>query len=135
MRVTGTSGALTDTADLTLIVASATPSFTLSASPTTRIAEPGQVVSYTAVVTGIDGFRQPVSLMVVGLPTGVGATWSINPVTPDGSSTLNLSIPSSPPHGNHPLYIVGTAQTQWVSASAKLTISYPFKNYLPIIMR
>jgi hypothetical protein len=135
MTVTGSSRILTDTSDLTLIVASAAPSFTLSISPPTCIAEPNQIVSYTAIVTGVNGFSQPVSLTVVGLPTGVGAAWSINPVTPDNSSTLALSIPGSPPLGGHPLYVVGVAETQIVVEDIELIIGYSFENYLPIILK
>ena len=140
MTVTGTSGVLTDTANLTLIVASAAPSFTLSISPTTRIAGPNQVVSYTVVAAGVNGFSQPVSLTVVGLPTGVGVGWSVNPVTPGDSSILTLSIPGSPSFGNHPLQVVGTADMgtadmQVVAEGFELTITYPFSIYLPIILK
>ena len=135
MTATGSSGVFTDTANLTLIVASTAPSFTLSISPTTRIAEPNQVVSYTTVVTGVNGFSQPVMLTVLGLPPGVGASWSVNPVTPANSSTLTLSIPSSPPFGRYPLQVVGTAETQTVAESVTLIIDYPFKSYLPIILK
>jgi hypothetical protein len=140
MAVTGTSGVLTDTANLTLIVASAAPSFTLSISPTTRIARPNQVVSYTTVVAEANGFSQPVSLTVVGLPTGVDAGWSVNPVTPGNSSILTLSIPSSPSFGNHPLQVVGTADMgtadmQVVAEGFELIITYPFRVYLPIILK
>jgi hypothetical protein len=135
MTVTGTSGVLTDTANLTLIVASAVPSFTLNISPTTRIARPNQVVSYTTVVAEANGFSQPVSLTVVGLPAGVDAGWSVNPVTPDNSSTLTLSIPSNPPFGDHLLQVVGTADMQVVTEGFELTITYPFSIYLPIVRK
>jgi hypothetical protein len=135
MIVTGTSGALTDMANLTLIVASATPSFTLSISPATRVAEPNQIVSYTVVVSGVNGFSQSVTLTVVGLPIGVGTVWSINPVTPDDSSILTLSIPSKPSFGDHSLYVVGTAETHTVTKSVELIIGYPLKYYLPIILK
>ncbi|UCC63827.1 MAG: hypothetical protein JSV36_01860, partial [Anaerolineae bacterium] len=136
MIVTDSSGVLTDTANLILIVASAKPSFTLSISPTTRIARPKQIVSYTAVVTGVDGFSLPVSLMVVGFPMDVGAAWSIDPATPDNSSVLTLSIASGPPFGDHPLHVVGTAETQVVVKDIELTnIPYPFKSCLLIILK
>jgi hypothetical protein len=135
MPATASSGALTDTANLTLIVASETSSFTLSLSPTTRIAKPNQVVSYTATVTGINGFSQPVTLTLVGLPTDIGVAWSVNPVTPDNSSILTLSIPSSPPFGDHSFYVVGASKTQVVTQCIKVIIHYPYKTYLPIILK
>ena len=142
MTVIGTSGALTDAVDLTLTVASATASFTLDISPTTRIAKPNQIVSYDASITGTDGFSQPVSLVVVRLPAGVGAVWSVNPVTPDGSavvphgsSILTLSIPSNPPFGRHPLQVVGIADMQLVAKDIELIITYPFRVYLPTVLK
>lgn len=136
MPVTGTSGALTDTANLVLIVTSSgMPSFTLGTSPTVRVAKPNQMVSYTAAITGVSGFSQPVTLTVVGLPAGVGEAWSANPVTPDSSSILTLSIPGNPPFGDCPLYVVGTAETQFVATGIALIVDYPFKHYLPIILK
>lgn len=135
MTVTASSGALTDTANLSLVVASVTPSFTLSISPTTHIAEPNQVASYTTCVNGIGGFSQPVSLTVAGLPTEVGAAWSVNPVAPDNASILTLSIPTSPPFGDHALQVVGVADTQVVTKGIQLIIAYPFRIYLPTILK
>jgi hypothetical protein len=124
----------TDTTDLTLIVASVPPSFTLSILPTTRIARPNQAVSYTAFVTRLSDFSQPVSLTVIGLPADVSADWSVNPVTSDGSSILTLLISSDPPFGEHQLQVVGTADTQVVARDFGLTIVY-FRAYLPLVLR
>ena len=93
------------------------------------------MVSHTALVTGIGGFSQPVSLTVVGLPPELGATWSVNPVTPDNASILALSIPSDPLFGDYPLQVVGVAVTQVVTKGIHLTVAYPFQVYLPIIMK
>jgi hypothetical protein len=134
MTVTGTAGALTDTVHLTLGVSSEIPHFALSISPTIRVAEPNQVVSYTTTVRDIGGLGQPVTLAAVGLPAGVEATWSLNPVTPGDASTLTLSISSDPPFGDHPFHIVGMSGTQTVTENARLTILYPFRNYLPILL-
>jgi hypothetical protein len=135
MTVTGAADVFTGITPLTLIVTSVAPSFTLSISPTTRIAKPDQIVSYTAVVTGVSGFSQPVTLTVVGLPTGVGSGWSVNPVAPDSSSILTLSIPSSPPFGRHQLQAVGMTQAQTATRGIELIIDYPFKIYLPIVLK
>jgi hypothetical protein len=136
MTVTGTAGVVTDTVGLILIVASvAPPSFTLSISPEARVAMPNQAVSYTAVVTGIGGFSQPVTLTVAGLPAGVDAAWSVNPVQPGNASVLTLSVPSSPPFGDYLLQIVGTAHTQVVTENVGLTIDYPARIYLPVVLR
>jgi hypothetical protein len=136
MIVTSTAGVLVDTAELALVVVPvAPPSFTLSVSPTTRIASPNRTVSYTVVIIEMDGLGQPVDLAVMGLPTGVGVAWSINPVTPISPSILTLSIPGRPPFGGHPFQVVGTTQTLSATKGAKLIIEYPFKEYVPIILK
>jgi len=135
MTVTGSSGTSSDTARLFLVVGSLAPGFTLNVYPTIRIAKPDQTVSYAVAITGTDGFSQPVSLAVVGLPADVGAAWSVNPVVPGSSSTLTLSIPSSPPFGSHPLQVVGTADTQVVSKAIRLGITYPYEICLPIVLK
>lgn len=135
MTVTGTSGVLSDTANLSLAVASTAPSFTLNISPTICIAKPNQEASYTVTVTGVTGFSQPVTLTVLGLPAGVGKAWSNNPVTPDDLSALTLSIPSRPSFGDHLLMVVGTSETQVVAECIELTIDYPYKSYLPIVLK
>ena len=115
-------------------MASPIPSFTLSISPTTRVAKPNQAVSYTVTVAGANGFRQPMTLTVAGLPTGVDPTWSTNPVTPDSSSILTLSVSQSPPFGHHPLEIVGMVEMQTVTEGIELIIDYPARIYLPVIL-
>jgi len=135
MTVTGDAGVLRDTARLALVVATATPSFTFSISPTVRVAKPDETVSYTTVFTGVGGFSFPVSLEVVGKPAGVDATWTVNPVLPGESSTLNLALSKSVLLGDHTLYVVGTAGTQVVDRDIQLIIDYPFKIYLPIILK
>jgi hypothetical protein len=134
MNVIGTSGMITERVGLTLVMVSAAPSFTLSISPTAHVAKPKQTVSYVVSVIGLGGFGQAVSLTVAGLPTGVGAAWTANPVTPGDSSALRLSIPSSPPLGDHRLQVIGIADTQVVSEDIGLTISYPCSIYLPLIL-
>jgi hypothetical protein len=76
-----------------------------------------------------------VTLEVVGLPTGVGAAWSTNPVTPDGFATLTLYIPSDPPWGDHPFHVVGTSGTHVVTEQGRLIVNYPYKSYLPIVSK
>ena len=120
---------------MTLIVASATPSFTLSVFPTIRIAKPNQMVSYTVTVNDEYGSVQAVTLSAVGLPTGVEAAWGGNPVVPGNASVLTLSVPSSPPFGKHLIQVVGMAGAETVTESIELIIGYPFENCLPVVWK
>ena len=134
MTVTATSGAFSDTVDLVLIVTSAVPSFTIGISPATRTAVPNQTVSYIVAVSGIDSFTQPVTLEALGLSKDITSSWSINPVAPGSFSILTLSIPDRPSFGSHLFQVVGAAETQVTAKSVGLTIDYPFKNCLPIVL-
>jgi hypothetical protein len=136
MTAGASSGVLSDSVDLALIVTSGTPtSFTLGISPTLCVAGPGQVVSYTVDVTGVGGFSQPVTLVEVGLPKAVGSAWGVNPVTPDGDSLLTLSVPGHPPFGDYLFYVAGISGAQVTAERIELLIDYPYKGYLPTIMR
>jgi len=135
ITVVGTSGTLTDTAVLPLILTSVAPSFILSVSPRAQVAKPNETISYTVVVTGVNGFSQPVTLTVVGLPTSIGAFWNVNPVMPSNSSRLTLFIPGRPSFGDHLFQIVGMAERRTATETVRLIVNYPLKDYLPITMK
>ena len=65
--------------------------FQLLVSPAQVTVAPGQTTTLHVGVGAIDGFSAPVSLSVSGLPTGVTAQFSVNPITPSGVSDLVLS--------------------------------------------
>ncbi|MBN1583609.1 MAG: hypothetical protein JXA89_23080, partial [Anaerolineae bacterium] len=136
MTVAGSTGALTATAGIDLVVASLTTSFTLDISPTIRTAKPGEAVSYTVVLSGVNGFSQPVNLDVVGIGNaGVKAAWSSSPVVPGGSSTLTLSVLPHPLFGDHTLQVVGLFEAQVTAAPIELAIDYPYKVYLALVLK
>jgi len=135
MTIAGHSATLTDTATLTLIVTSVTPSYTMTVTPASRETAPGHNVTYTIVITGSGGFHQPVTLSVVGVPAGVNTNWNVNPITPDGSSRLALAVTGATPLGRYPIQIVGAAGTQVVAHAVQLIVDYPFKVYLPLVRK
>jgi subtilase family serine protease len=62
----------------------------------------GKSVSDPITISTANTFHTAVGLAITGLPTGVSATWSVNPVTPDGttgigSATLTLQSASTAP--------------------------------------
>jgi hypothetical protein len=90
VTITGTSGSLTATTTLALTVnSSATPAFSVSASPTSVTVTQGSSGTSTITVTSTGGFNSATTLSASGLPSGVTATFSTNPVTPpaNGSAT------------------------------------------------
>ncbi len=123
LTITGTSGspAFTRTTSATLLViAPATPDFTLSASPTKRSLPRGGSTSYAITITPSGGFSGSVSLGVSGLPIGATGSFSTNPAT--SSSTLTVTTSSSTRKSTYALAITGTSSTLTRTTSVTLRV-------------
>ena len=107
ITVTGTAGAITRSAVVTLTVAQL-PDFRIDVSPPSQTSTQGQTASYSVNVVGLNGFNAQVSLSIAGLPAGVGGTFSVQSSLPDYSSTLTLTIPGNSPAGSFTLTITGS---------------------------
>lgn len=107
MTVTGVSGSLTHSTSVTLVVAER--DFIISANPTTATVARGQTASYTIKVTPTGGFAGKVTLSVSGLPAGTTASFSVNPVSAGGSSTLRLRTKSTTPRGTFTVKLAGAS--------------------------
>lgn len=95
--ITGTDTTGASASSYTLTVA-APPTLTLNAASSSVSIVQGAtgVISLTAVTGG--SFSGSIALSVTGLPSGVTARWSANPLTPSGSTTaatLTLAVPST----------------------------------------
>src|ERR1700683_2366325 len=98
VTITGTSGSLIATTTLALTVNStATPNFTIAASPTSVTVTQGASGTSTITITSTGGFNSATTLSASGLPSGVTAAFSTNPVTPvaNGSVTSTLTLTAS----------------------------------------
>jgi hypothetical protein len=98
VTVTGTSGSTTHTANIALTVnAAATPDFTIGASPSSLSIPQGGNGSSTVSITSLNSFNSATTLSATGLPSGVTAAFSTNPVTPpaNGSATSTLTLTAS----------------------------------------
>jgi subtilase family serine protease len=127
VTITGTSGSLTATTTLALTVnSSATPNFSVSASPTAVTVTQGSSGTSTITVTSTGGFNSATTLSASGLPSGVTATFSTNPVTPpangSATSTLTLTASSSATVGTATVTITGTSGSTSHSATISLTV-------------
>jgi subtilisin family serine protease len=107
LTVTGTSGATTHTAAVTLVVAAR--DFAVSASPASVTIYRGQTASYTVTVSTLGGFTGNVTLALSGAPSGSSASWTGNPVPAPGSATLRVRSTGSTPRGTFTLRITGTS--------------------------
>jgi hypothetical protein len=100
--------------------ATASPDFTVSASPSSQTVTAGGSTTYTATASATNGYSGSVTWTVGGLPSG--ATGSFNPTssTPTGSSTLTVATSASTPAGSYPLTV--TASDGTLSHSAQVTL-------------
>lgn len=128
VTITGTSGSLTATTTVSLTVNKAsTPSFTVSASPTSVSIKQGASGTSTITVTSVNGFDSATTLSASGLPSGVTAAFSTNPVTPasggTATSTLTLTASSSATVGSATVTITGTSGSTTASTTIALTVT------------
>ena len=89
----GETGTTTKTITVTPAAPASGPSFQLSL-PATVTAHVGQPVTLPVTIASSGGFSGPVTLSISGLPTGVTAAWSANPMTiiANGTATANATF-------------------------------------------
>ena len=119
--ITATSGTLTHTSNVSLIVT--VPDFSIAAAPSSQSVTVGGTTTFTATISAIAGFTGSVNLGVTGLPTG--ATGSFNPasVSGSGSSTLTITTSASTPAGTSTLTISGGSGALSHSVNVTLNVS------------
>jgi hypothetical protein len=125
LTITGTSGALTHSATVTLLVNAATAGdFTVAATPSSQTVTEGGTSSttYTATITAVNGFTGAVSLSVSGLPNGVTGSFNPTSVAGSGKSTLSVSASSQAKVGTYTLTIKGTSGSLTHSATVTLVV-------------
>lgn len=115
LTVSGISGAITQTAAISLVVTTAplAADFSLTATPSTLSVMQGAARLSTQLdVIAINGLTAQVDLSIAGLPADAAA------FSADGRSTypvpsyiaqLNLNLQPTTPTGTHPLTVTGTA--------------------------
>jgi subtilase family serine protease len=104
VTITGTSGSVTATTTLALVIDA--PGFSLAPSSTKLSLNAGTSGSTNITVIDYDGFTRSVSLAVTsGLPSGVTAAWTTNPTT--GSSVLTFTASNSATVGVSMVTITG----------------------------
>jgi subtilase family serine protease len=128
VKITGTSGSLTASTTLALTVNStATPNFSVAASPASVTVTQGASGTSTITITSTGGFNSATTLSASGLPTGVTASFSTNPVTPpangSATSTLTLTASSSATVGAATVTITGTSGSTTHSTTIALTVN------------
>jgi subtilase family serine protease len=128
VTITGTSGSLNASTTLALTVnAAASPNFTIGASPTSLTVTQGSNGTSTITITSQNGFSSATTLTATGLPSGVTAAFSPNPVTPpansSATSTLTLTASATATTGTATVTVTGTSGSLNHSTTIALTVN------------
>ena len=122
VTITGTSGTLSHTTSISLTVnATATPNFSLSASPSSLSVTQGSSGNSTITVTPSGGFTGSVSLSNSALPSGVTASFGTNPTT--STSVLTFTASSTATTGTSTITITGVSGTLSHTTTISLTVN------------
>jgi putative glycosyl hydrolase-like family 15 (GHL15) protein len=96
-----------------------TPTFYLTASPTSATVRPGHSASFTIYVKALYGWAGSVSLSVHGVPTGATASFSSGTTSSSSSLTILTSRRSV---GTWPMTVSGVSGSQVGSVNLSLTV-------------
>ncbi len=118
VTVNGTSGSLSHTATVTVIVTD----FTISVNPTSISFPSGSTADVTITAAALNGFTGVVSLTVTGAPPGCTATLSPTSVTLGTSGTSILTVNCSTT-ATFTTNVTGTSGTVSRSATAAVTVT------------
>jgi outer membrane protein assembly factor BamB len=123
--VTATSGSLTHTAPLTIVVAAATtPDFSLSIAPQSLNVTPGgagQAVQLS--VTALNGFTGNASVALSGLPPGITASPASLTLTPGLATPVTLAAGNTAQPGSANVLFTATSGTLNHAATLALTVA------------
>src|SRR5207302_5172170 len=105
----------------------ATPDFSIAASPSSLSIAQGSSGTSTITITSLNSFNSATTLSASGLPGGVTAAFSPNPVTPpangSATSTLTFTASSTATTGTSTVTVTGTSGSLVQNTSITLTVS------------
>jgi subtilase family serine protease len=125
VTVHGASGALNHTTTVTLTVGSASPDFTISASPASASVVQGNSGSSTITVGISGGFSSAVALSATGQPTGVTVSFvpTSIPSPGSGTSSMTMAVASTTATGTYPITVTGSGGGLMHSTTVTLTVT------------
>lgn len=99
-----------------------TPAFRLSVMPAVEAVCAPEMAEYKVDIEPEPGFGDQVTLSVQGLPQGATASFSVNPVTPPGSSLLAIGNTASIAAGSYGLQVAGQSSSLQRTVEARLDV-------------
>ena len=122
VTVTGTSGSVTHSTNIALIIP--TPGFSLSSSPSSVSVLPGgSGASSTISVAATNGFSGAVALAVSGLPAQVSSI--VSRASNGGASSVLFSAASGVAPGTYELTVTGSSGKLTATTNVELTVPGP----------
>ena len=119
LTMSGTSGPLTHTVNVTLVV---NGDFSLAVAPASVTINRGGNASYTVTITSGQGFSGTVNLSVSGVPKFATAKFTLASIVNSGTSTLTVNTNRNVTIGTYTLTITGTGGSRTHSATVGLII-------------
>jgi galactose oxidase-like protein/glyoxal oxidase-like protein/PKD domain-containing protein len=118
LTVTATSGALTHTAQVMLVVSG---DFAITINPSSSTVHRGSSTNYTITVAPGTGFSGAVTFSLSGLPRRSSATFTPKSVASSGSSTMTVVTNKNTPPGAYTLTVTATSGS--ISHSQQVTLN------------
>jgi kumamolisin len=105
----------------------ASPSFTISTSPSSGSVLQGNSGQFTVTTAAVNGFDAAVNLNASGMPTGMTASFNPTSIAApgSGSSTLTLAVASTTTPGTYTITVTGTGGGVTQTATIALTVTAP----------
>jgi kumamolisin len=108
---------------ITALTAPPTPGFSLSASPSSVTIRQGNSGSSTITSTVTGGFNTAVALTASGQPAGVTVGFSPTSIAGTGTSTMNITVPSTTATGTYTITVTGTAGSTVHTTTVTLNVT------------
>jgi subtilase family serine protease len=104
---------------------SSSPSFTISASPTSVSVVQGKSGTSTITTAVSGGFDAAITLSATGQPTGVTVGFSPNPIAAPGAgtSTMTMTVASTTATGTYTITVTGTGGGLTETCTVSLTVT------------
>ncbi|HEX4321137.1 MAG TPA: protease pro-enzyme activation domain-containing protein [Acidobacteriaceae bacterium] len=104
---------------------SATPAFTIAASPASVSVVKGSSGSSTITTSVSGGFDSAVALSASGLPSGVTVSFSPTSISAPGSGTsaMSITVGSATATGTYPITVTGSGDSITHTTSVSLTVT------------
>ncbi len=101
------------------------PNFSVTASPASVSAVPGNQGTSTITTTVSGGFNNAISLSAAGAPSGTTVSFNPSPIAAPGagSSTMTITVGSSTATGTYPITVTGSGGGIQHSATVTLTVT------------